>query len=158
MWARNDEVVLAEWVPSADYGWKDTSVEDRRLLEKAGLPYGVLRALADLWGGKGHHKAAYSINAVAALMTIATKQPGMTRDLWDRMAIRLEGDEGARLADPEAIRAAVDDKSEPEPAASPTPGTGGSPGEAPPADHEAGPSDYTSDQHPVERDSDDMGT
>jgi hypothetical protein len=103
LWARHEEVVLTEWTPSVDYGWPDTADEERPILDALGMPHGILPALAELWREKHRHKAAYSINAVAALHTIATKEPDVTRDVWDRMAEMLEGEKGARLAKPEVF-------------------------------------------------------
>jgi hypothetical protein len=103
LWARHDEVVLTEWEPAVDYGWRDISVEERPRLEALAMPHGVLSALAELWESKHRHRAAYSINAIAALHTIATKEANVTRGVWDRMAEMLEGEKGAQLAKPGVI-------------------------------------------------------
>lgn len=104
LWARHEEVILTEWTPRVDYGWPDTADEERPNLDALGMPHGILPALAELCAAKHRHKAVYSINAVAALHTIATKEPNITRDVWDRMAEMLEGKKGARLANPEVFK------------------------------------------------------
>lgn len=59
-----DEVVLAEWTPDPDYGWRDTSTTDRReLLQRLKMNRGILGALADLWEER-EGRPAYSIAAI----------------------------------------------------------------------------------------------
>lgn len=112
VWIRNNEVLMVEWIPAVDYGWPSNTLEDRARLEALGMRHGVIQALSELWGTKRRHKAAadravttstasYSVNAVAALHSIATSDLEVTRELWDRMAKKLEGVEGARLARPD---------------------------------------------------------
>lgn len=93
--ARSEEVILTEWTPDADYGWRDTAPSDRDRMRGLGMKYGVLAALADLWADRAG-KPAYSINAVSALFGLATKSV-VTREEWDRIAEMLEGDGGAAL-------------------------------------------------------------
>lgn len=99
VWARDDEVVMAEWVPTADYGWPDLTMEDRVRLDGLALQSGVLQATTDIWARKRRHKAAYSVHAMSVLHAIAVREPGLTRAQWEEMAELLEGAEGAAVAE-----------------------------------------------------------
>lgn len=94
---RSDEVVLTEWTPSPDYGWRGTSPSDRRRLRSLAMSHGILCALADLWAGPGQ-KPSYSIASVATLFRLATSR-GVSREEWDQVAVIVQGEDGARLVE-----------------------------------------------------------
>jgi hypothetical protein len=91
--ARSEEVVLTEWTPDPDYGWRDTPPSDRERLRELQMRDGILGALADLWEGRPG-RPAYSIAAVSTLYSVAVGA-GVSRDDWERVALLVEGADGA---------------------------------------------------------------
>jgi len=90
------KVVFSSFDAYKDQNWP-ISPEDRRKLEAAGHPKGIVTSLVDYWTARNRRtEPTYSVQAIAALHSLALETPD--RKIWEAAAKAFEGQGSTFLA------------------------------------------------------------